>query len=71
MAKNKVQKKEDIEAEFKEEPVVEKPKEEKSMLLLFSGSGWCEKLNKSYRKGAKVCSSQKEYDALKPFSDNK
>ena len=37
-------------------------------ILKFSNSGWCEELNKSYRKGSYKPKSKKEHDALKKYA---
>lgn len=59
---------EEAEAEEKRNATAKAPK---ILKLTFVNSGWCEELGKSYLKGKYKCKDRAEYDALKPFAENK
>jgi len=51
------------------EKAKEENEEELIPTLIFPQSGWCNELERSYRKGPYKPRNQKEYDALKPFAE--
>lgn len=51
------------------EPPNAVPAEFVPRVLVFSGSGWCAALERSYFRGRETVRTQREYDALRPFAD--
>lgn len=52
----------------KTEPAVKVNKTGEIPTLNFENSGWCEKLQKSYRKGPYRPKNKEEFEALKPLA---